>query len=239
VSLKDIDTLLNADESTLRQAIADSRRVDERTRHFWRDYDHDSAHQTSAIALRRKLVSLFHEPIATLFASHAFTWRELLAQPRIVFIDLSQIGSPAKETVAELTLAEIGVEINRRGYGSRETIPYHLYLDAFTDFMRAGASTHELLTKGRKNGLGLTLTHQSHAELPDSLEGVIMGNVKTLIIMRVNDQDAHVYARALQQDSQGSVTPSLLQNLQMGQAIVRLEVDGVPHCVAVQMPRFK
>jgi hypothetical protein len=212
--------------------------VEERTRRFWRDYDNDSSLQASAAALRRKLVSLFHEPLVTLFASHAFTWRDLLAHPRIVFIDLSQIGSPARETVAQLVLAEIEVEISRR-VSKREKIPYYLYIDEFADFIQAGASTNELFAKARENWLGLTLAHQNRQELQGNLEGVIMGSVKTLIIMQVNAQDAPFYTRMLQQESPGSMSPSILQHLQPGQAIVGFEVDGVRHNVPVQMPLFR
>jgi hypothetical protein len=238
VSLKDMDTLLGAGNSTLRRAIAESQRVEERTRRFWQDYDTSATHHTAATALRHKLAIFFQDPLARVFASNAVTWRDVLAHPRIVFIDLSQLGPPARETVAKLLLAEIEVEISRR-VSKREKIPYYLYIDEFADFIQAGASTNELFAKARENGLGLTLAHQNRQELQGNLEGVIMGSVKTLIIMQVNAQDAPFYTRMLQQESPGSMSPSILQHLQPGQAIVGFEVDGVRHNVPVQMPLFR
>lgn len=238
VTLKDFDTLLDPNDPTLRQAIANARRMEERTRRFWRDYDNDTSRQASATTLLKKLISLFHEPLDRLFSSHAFTWSDLLAHPRIVFIDLSQIGSPAKETVAELILAEIEVGNVRREHNRREKVPYYIYIDEFADFIRAGESSNELFAKARKNSLGLTLSHQSHDGLNDDLQRALMNNIKTKIVMRMSDQDARFYARILQQESRGSLDPAILQNLQLGQAIVGLEAGGVPYCVAVSIPRF-
>jgi hypothetical protein len=197
-ALKDFDALFDANNSTLRQAVANTRRVEERTRRFWRNYDNDSAHQASATALRKKFVSLFHEPLATLFSSHAFTWRDLLAQPRIIFIDLSQIGSPAKETVAELVLAEIEVEIIRREQSRREKIPYYLYIDEFADFIRAGESTNELFAKARKNWLGFTLAHQVMNQVPANVRAVVEGNAQTCIALKLSHQDAPSFAKKMQ-----------------------------------------
>jgi hypothetical protein len=177
-----------------------------------------------------------------------------LAHPRIVFIDLSQIGHPAGGTVAELVLAEIEAEIIRRQLSMREQIPYYLYIEEFADFIQAGASTNELFAKARKNALGITLAHQSRAGIHGDLGAAIMNNTNTKIIMQVSAQDARFFAQALQlfdvdtrkadrreetrEESRGSINPSILQNLQHGQAIVRLEVEGVPHCVAVSIPLF-
>jgi len=193
--------------------------------------------------------------LATLFASHAFTWRDILAHPRIVFVDLSDIVDPAKGIVAELVLAEIEMDVIRREHSKRKKIPYYVYIDEFTDFMHAGDSTNALFAKARKNWLGFTLAHQTRENFKGDLEGVIMRNTKTRIIMKANAQDARWYTQELQrfdpdatqaeprakahQVSQGSIISAILQNLQVGQAIVRLEVEGVPHCVPVSIPRFK
>jgi hypothetical protein len=181
----------------------------------------------------------YRENLESWFASHTPPWRDLLARPRIIFIDLSQIGTPAKETVAELILAEIEMEIIRREQSKREKVPYYLYIEEFADCIRAGESTNELFAKARKNCLGFTLAHQTRAYLTDELESVIRANVKTMMIMNVSAQDASFFAQVLEESSQGSANPSILQNLWPGQAIVRLETDGVQQCVAVNIPLFK
>jgi hypothetical protein len=198
VALKDFDTLLDPKNPALRNAIINTRRIEERTRRYWRDYDDDPAHEASAVALRKKFVSLFHEPLATLFASPAFTWSELLAQPRIIFVDLSTIPSPAKETVAEMVLAEIEVEISRREYHKREKIPIYLYVDEFADFINAGESTNELFAKARKNWLAFTLAHQVSRQITPKIRAIVEGNAQTCIALRLSHHDAPSFAKKMQ-----------------------------------------
>jgi hypothetical protein len=100
VSLKDFNALLDPHNPTLRKAIANTRRVEEPTRLFWRDYDNDSTREASASALRKKFVDFFHEPLVSLFASHAFSWGELLGEHSVILtfpvavVDTAQTPDP-------------------------------------------------------------------------------------------------------------------------------------------------
>lgn len=94
--------------------------------------------------------------------------------------------------------------------------PYFLYLDEFQHFVTPSMSS--LLTDSRKYALGLTLAHQTLAQLDDSpVKSAVLGNAHTRIVFRVDYGDAATLARGF-----ASFGAEDVQNLARGEAVVRM-----------------
>ncbi|MEK7538478.1 MAG: type IV secretion system DNA-binding domain-containing protein [Patescibacteria group bacterium] len=94
--------------------------------------------------------------------------------------------------------------------------PYFLYLDEFQHFVTPSMSS--LLTDSRKYALGLTLAHQTLAQLDDSpVKSAVLGNAHTRIVFRVDYADVATLARGF-----ASFDAEDVQNLSRGEAVVRM-----------------
>ena len=71
-------------------------------------------------------------------------------------------------------------------------------IDEFDEFLAADESIDKLFRLARKQTCGITIAHQTGDKVPDSLLGVIMGNVASMIILKVSQKDAGPLARELQ-----------------------------------------
>lgn len=78
---------------------------------------------------------------------------------------------------------------------TREVRRVHLYLDEYQRF--ATSTTAELLTQGRKYGVGVTLAHQGRGQISDAGVSDAELQAGTLIILAVTRQDADVLAGEL------------------------------------------
>jgi hypothetical protein len=78
---------------------------------------------------------------------------------------------------------------------TREVRRVHLYLDEYQRF--ATSTTAELLTQGRKYGVGVTLAHQGRGQISDAGVSAAELQAGTLIILAVTRQDADVLAGEL------------------------------------------
>jgi hypothetical protein len=74
--------------------------------------------------------------------------------------------------------------------------PFYLYADEFQSFAGVNEGTwRELLSRGRKYGLCLTLAHQFPAQLPTGLQDEILGNVNSIVAFALGGKDAQVMRR--------------------------------------------
>lgn len=95
--------------------------------------------------------------------------------------------------------------------------PFFLYADEFQHFITPSLET--LLTGARKYGLGLTLAHQTLAQLSPvpRVESALLGNAYTRIVFRVGEQDARKIAEGFSFFEERDMS-----KLGRGEAIVRL-----------------
>ncbi len=71
-------------------------------------------------------------------------------------------------------------------------VPVHFYLDEFENLV--SDRFEAFLAEGRRFGLGLTLSHQNLAQMPDGLRQMILANANTQLYFQVGAQDAAVLA---------------------------------------------
>ena len=92
-----------------------------------------------------------------------------------------------------------------QGAELRGTIPegdrkdFTLYVDEFQNF--ATDTFTSILSEARKWRLNLVLSNQFLTQIPEKLQDGVLGNVGTLVVLRVGDKDAKVLAPNLDSDS--------------------------------------
>lgn len=137
--------------------------------------------------------------------------RDVLANGKVVIVSLSPgvIGSPASRLLAALVIHELFQAVQARAQLPAERRrAFNVYVDeprVFTDIPMPLDSLFEL---ARGLGVGLTLSVQSIAQLPDDLARAALTNAATLVAFRQNHDDARLLARELP-----GVTPEELQAL--------------------------
>jgi hypothetical protein len=130
------------------------------------------------------------------------------------------IGEENAYLLGSLLVARISqAAMSRQDEDASKRVPFFLYMDEFQHFITPSISS--ILTGARKYGLGLVLSHQEIRQLKarsDEVFSAVLGNAYTRIVFRVGEQDAKTLA-----DGFTHFSPTDLQNLGLGEAIVRLE----------------
>jgi hypothetical protein len=98
---------------------------------------------------------------------------------------------------------------------------FYLYVDEMQNFQNEGFDS--ILAEARKMRLSLTLANQFYAQLPDSLQTAISGNVANWISFRVGAKDAQFIADELDHH-----TPATLKSASNFQAWVKTLQNGAP-----------
>jgi hypothetical protein len=100
-----------------------------------------------------------------------------------------RFGELAAGLLASQVVTRIRYAVMRRGKsGIRQ--PFYLYADEFQNF--ADLRFAELLAEARKFGLSLTIANQFARQLPEPVLFSILGNVGTVINLRVGAEDAEL-----------------------------------------------
>jgi hypothetical protein len=118
--------------------------------------------------------------------------RKAVAQKKILLLDLSRLAPDDMQLLGQMLLASIQIEVMRREeIRLDERTPFFLYADEFQTFAGTAEGTwRELLSRGRKFGIGLTLAHQHPSQLPPGVQGEIIGNVATIVAFSLSAHDA-------------------------------------------------
>lgn len=195
---------------------------DEEIRFFWtREYPLIGARSIGPILtrldtfLRPKIIRhIVGQAAGTLDLGAVMDGRKVflakLAQGMIGEENSFLLGSLLLGKFQELALA-------RQLLAKGERLPFFLYADEFQQFVTPSLET--LLTGARKYGLGLTLAHQTLAQLGSApkIESALFGNAYTRIVFRTGEQDARRLAEGF-----SFFEPDDLVGLARGEAIVRL-----------------
>ena len=155
--------------------------------------------------------------------------RRALRNRGILFFDLSRLDPGSMLLLGQMLLSKFQLELMRREeLREEEREPFHLYADEFQTFAGGAEGTwRELLSRGRRFGLALTLAHQHPSQLPRTLQDEILGNVASIVAFGLGAKDAEVVRRELL-DLPGPgkaaepVSREALVSLRVGEAVVRL-----------------
>ena len=159
----------------------------------------------------------------------SFSIRSVLERQGILFLDLSRLDPESMRLLGQLLLASFQLELMRREVQSEpERQPVHLYADEFQSFAGVAEGTwRELLSRGRRYGLALTLAHQHPSQLSLDLQQEILGNVASIVAFSLSAKDAYAVRREFIEEDlrDGSAQPiaqETLIGLKVGRAVARL-----------------
>jgi hypothetical protein len=128
-----------------------------------------------------------------------------------------------------MLLSKFQIELMRRETLTEgERTPFYLYADEFQTFAGVAEGTwRELLSRGRRYGVALTLAHQFPSQLPEGLRDEIFGNIASLVSFGLSAKDAQVVRKELlvlprRPVEADPVSLETLVTLRTGQAVARL-----------------
>lgn len=174
--------------------------------------------------------------------------RHLVAQP-VNRLDFGRIMDEGKILLAKLPEGLLGREnaqllgtllvakfqqlaMSRQAHALSARRDFWIYLDEFASFI--SPSMAEILTGARKYRVGLTLAHHELRQLERDKEvaSAVLANCQTRVVFRVGDDDA----RKLN-DGFANFEARDLQNLEIGQAICRVERSDFDFNLTVPRPQ--
>ncbi len=120
---------------------------------------------------------------------------DVMNSGKILLMNLSigKIGEDNANLLGALLVSHIQfMALQRAKIPPEERRPFYLYVDEFQNF--ATGSFESILSESRKYKLGLYLTHQYTAQLPDDLLKAVLGNVGTIASFSLGAPDAAVMA---------------------------------------------
>ena len=155
--------------------------------------------------------------------------RKALRSQGILFFDLSRLDPASMLLVGQMLLSKFQLELMRReDVTEEERTSFHLYADEFQTFAGIAEGTwRELLSRGRRYGLALTLAHQHPSQLPRGLQDEILGNVASIVAFSLSAKDAEVVRKELLElpastEPARPVAREAVVRLRVGEALARL-----------------
>lgn len=144
---------------------------------------------------------------------------ELMNKRRVLLANLGAgvIGQDAAHLLGGLLISSLFMGALSRG---RADPPMFLYLDEFQHFVNESIAS--ILSEARKFGLSLTLAHQYLGQVDANVLDAVLGNVGSMITMRVGAQDAKLLAP----EFAPQFTTEDLQTLQPFHAAMKLTARG-------------
>ncbi|MBN2561515.1 MAG: type IV secretion system DNA-binding domain-containing protein [Phycisphaerae bacterium] len=236
-SLLDVSDLLrkkSADSRHIRQQL-ENVLVNEVARRFWRE-DFDGYGQPDLSPPQHKLSKLLaSETVGAMLSQHhsAINFHSIMDAGHILLLDLSTIGTEAREILGCFMLSLLHLTALGRGSGpGHQNRPFHIYCDEAHRFLTD--SVEDLIAETRKFDVSLTLAHQYMSQFGTRKTDALSG-VGSTIIYRVDRRDAQY----LRKDLQGRVDVEDLSTLDVGSAIVRIgnEITRVRTRPPLAMPQ--
>ncbi|MBP7005583.1 type IV secretion system DNA-binding domain-containing protein [Patescibacteria group bacterium] len=150
--------------------------------------------------------------------------RKIMDEGKILIANLSKgrIGEDGMRLLGGLLVTKIQLSAQeRQNIQEKDRRDFYLYVDEFQNFANESFAT--ILSEARKYRLNLIVTHQYMAQLEEEVQDAVLGNVGTMIVMRVGPQDAEM----LETEFTPTFLPEDLVSLAKYQMYIKLMVDGV------------
>lgn len=126
----------------------------------------------------------------------SFSFDEIMDQNKILLVNLSKgkIGEINTHMLGLILISKLQAAVLRRAR-QRGTArqPFYLYVDEFHNFTTD--TFINLLSESRKYGLGVHMTNQYLAQLPQKIQDAVLGNVGTILSFEVGAEDAEILSK--------------------------------------------
>ena len=149
---------------------------------------------------------------------------EIMNGGKILLVNLSKgkIGEDNANLLGSLLISRINfTAMQRVNIPEEERRDFYLYADEFQNF--ASGSFASILSEARKYRLNLHLTHQYTAQLPESMQDAVFGNIGTMVLFAVGAPDAAI----LEKEFLPYFTAEDLISLDKYHLYLKLLVDGM------------
>ena len=121
----------------------------------------------------------------------SFNFRKVMDEKKILIVNLSKgrLGDINSHLIGLILVGKILMAaLSRTDSNPKTLIPFYLYIDEFQNVTTDAIAT--ILSEARKYKLGLNLAHQFIAQLDDKIKNAVFGNVGTMAVFRVGNDDA-------------------------------------------------
>lgn len=155
----------------------------------------------------------------------SFKFREVIDTKKILLVNLSK-GRLGERNANLLGLIIVGklfmAALSRADNPRAEYPPFYLYIDEFQNITTD--SIPGILSEARKYKLSLNIAHQFLAQVDEKIRDAVFGNVGSMAIFRVGEEDGEYFAKQF-----APVFSALdFVNIENYNAYVRLLAKGVP-----------
>ncbi len=159
----------------------------------------------------------------------SFNFREIMDQKKILLVNLSKgrlgdinanlIGLILVGKILMAALSRVDVMANPPAGG----LPtFYLYIDEFQNIITNSIAT--ILSEARKYKLSLTIAHQFIAQLQEEIRDAVFGNVGSICVFRVGQDDAEY----LEKQFAPNFTAADLSSIDNFNAYIKMLVNGRP-----------
>lgn len=155
----------------------------------------------------------------------SFNFRDIIDSKKILLVNLSKgrLGERNANLlglilVGKLFMAALSRADNPRG----DMPPFYLYIDEFQNITTD--SIPSILSEARKYKLGLTVAHQFLAQVDERVRDAVFGNVGSMAVFRVGQEDGEAFEKLFAPDFKASDFTAIENR----NAYVRILARGVP-----------
>lgn len=156
-----------------------------------------------------------------------FSLRWIMDNGKIFIVNLSKgkIGEDASALLGAMMVTKFQIEaMTRADTPENERRDFGLYVDEFQNFATDSFAT--ILSEARKYKLSLTMANQYIAQMAETVQGAVFGNVGTLVSFQVGHHDAVTLAEVY--GGEDIITSHDLTNLRKYDIYTKLLIDGMP-----------
>lgn len=155
----------------------------------------------------------------------SFNFREVIDSKKILLVNLSKgrLGERNANLlgliiVGKLFMAALSRADNPRG----DFPPFYLYIDEFQNITTS--SIPGILSEARKYKLALTMAHQYLAQLDEKIRDAVFGNVGSMSVFRVGQEDGEFFGKLFEP----TFSASDFTSIENRNAYLRILAHGVP-----------
>lgn len=155
----------------------------------------------------------------------SFSFRDVMDSKKILLVNLSK-GRLGERNANLLGLIMVGklfmAALSRADNPRGDFPPFYLYIDEFQNITTD--SIPGILSEARKYKLSLTIAHQFLAQVDSKIRDAVFGNVGSMAVLRVGQEDAEFFEKQFSP----TFTASDFTNIENYNAYVKLLANGVP-----------
>lgn len=155
----------------------------------------------------------------------AFNFRQLMDERKILLVNLSKgrLGELNANLIGMIFVGKILMAaLSRVDDPTASFAPFYLHIDEFQNI--STPSIASILSEARKYKLGLAVAHQYIAQLDPVIKDAVFGNVGSMAVFRVGNEDA----QALENQFNPVFSVHDIMNIPNFNAYMRVLANGVP-----------